>query len=165
MESSGNTDITFLELKHLDLESGWLSYPRRKTGLPRRAKLWPETVDAVEAVLRERPKHKQPRDADLVFITKYGGPWGSPETRNSPLAHEFRKVLDKLDMYRRGLSFYSLRHVVRTVADECKDPPAVDLIMGHADASMGAVYRERIADERLEAVSTHVHNWLYGGVR
>ena len=27
---------------------------------------------------------------------------------------------------------------------------------------MSAVYRERISDERLKAVTDHVHQWLFG---
>ena len=33
--------------------------------------------------------------------------------------------------------------------------------MGHEVASMSAVYRERINDERLKAVTDHVHDWLF----
>jgi hypothetical protein len=49
------------------------------------------------------------------------------------------------------------------VADEARDFPAIDLIMGHADESTAARYRERISDERLMAVTDHVHRWLFGG--
>ena len=34
--------------------------------------------------------------------------------------------------------------------------------MGHADQSMAANYRERISDERLQAVVDVVHDWLFG---
>jgi hypothetical protein len=34
--------------------------------------------------------------------------------------------------------------------------------MGHADPSMGGHYRERIDDARLQAVSDHVRQWLFG---
>ncbi len=30
---------------------------------------------------------------------------------------------------------------------------------------MSSVYRERISDERRKAVSDHVRQWLFGGVR
>jgi hypothetical protein len=50
------------------------------------------------------------------------------------------------------------------VADEAKDQPAVDHIMGHESPHMSTVYRERIGDERLKAVANHVRNWLFGDV-
>ncbi len=73
------------------------------------------------------------------------------------------KLLRSLDITnRKGRGFYTLRHVFRTVADETLDRPAVDLVMGHHDPSMGGRYREHLADERLRRVADHVHAWLLG---
>jgi hypothetical protein len=47
------------------------------------------------------------------------------------------------------------------VADESKDQPAVDFIMGHEVPHMSAVYRETISDTRLKAVSDYVRGWLF----
>lgn len=58
---------------------------------------------------------------------------------------------------------YTLRHVFRTVADAAKDQPAADHIMGQETPNMAAVYRDRIADDRLHAVSDHVRKWLFAG--
>jgi hypothetical protein len=60
------------------------------------------------------------------------------------------------------IGFYTLRRVFRTIADAARDPVAIDLIMGHADPSMGGHYRERIEDSRLRAVAEHVRRWLFG---
>ncbi len=57
---------------------------------------------------------------------------------------------------RKGIGFYTLRHVFRTVADAAKDQPATDYIMGHEVPHMSSVYRETIDDERLRAVADHV---------
>jgi hypothetical protein len=77
------------------------------------------------------------------------------------VSKEFRKLLNDLSLHKAGQGFYTLRHVFRTVADEARDQPAANAIMGHADESMAAVYRERIGDDRLRAVSEHVRRWLF----
>jgi integrase len=61
------------------------------------------------------------------------------------------------------LSFYALRHTFETIAGGSRDQVAVDAVMGHADYSMAGEYRERIEDDRLEAVAAHVRKWLFGG--
>jgi integrase len=76
------------------------------------------------------------------------------------LTQETRKLLNKLgiDGHR---NYYTLRHTFRTVADEARDQPAADLIMGHEIPHMSAIYRETISDERLRAVAEHVRRWLF----
>ena len=66
-----------------------------------------------------------------------------------------------LDLKRPGLSFYALRHTFETVGGDSRDQVAVDAIMGHVRDDMASLYREKIDDERLEAVTRHVHKWLY----
>ena len=46
----GNTDCANLPLTALDLDRGWLNYPRPKTGTNRRCHLWPETGAALRNV-------------------------------------------------------------------------------------------------------------------
>jgi integrase len=77
------------------------------------------------------------------------------------VAKEFVKILKEKKLHRTGLGFYLLRHVFETIGGESKDQVAVNSIMGHADASMAATYRERISDDRLKAVTDHVHGWLF----
>jgi len=156
----GNSDCGTLPLASLDLAGGWLNHHRPKTGIDRRCPLWPETVKALQAVAGKRPAVKQPDAASLVFVTKYGASW-SKDSFDNPITKEFRKLLDTLKIHRPGLGFYTLRHVFRTIADESRDQPAVNSIMGHSDSSMAAVYRERISDERLRAVADYVRAWLY----
>jgi integrase len=154
----GNSDCGNLPTSALDLDGGWLDYPRPKTGVNRRCPLWPETVQALRKALADRPDPKSEEDAGLFFITKYGGPWAK-DTPDSPITKEMRKLLDRLGIEGHK-NFYTLRHVFRTVADEAKDQPAVDFLMGHAANDMASVYRERISDERLCAVSDYVRAWL-----
>jgi integrase len=46
----GNHDCALLPTSALDLDAGWLNFPRPKTGIPRRGPLWPETVAALQSV-------------------------------------------------------------------------------------------------------------------
>jgi len=157
----GNADCAALPISAVNLDAGLIDFPRPKTGIPRRVVLWPETVAALHEVLTKRPEPKKPEHAGLVFVTKYGGSWGKDSSDN-PVAKETAKFLRALHVNgRKGLGLYTLRHTFRTVADESKDQPAVDFIMGHEVPHMSAVYRETISDERIKAVTDHVRAWLF----
>ena len=156
----GNSDCGQLQFKHLDLERGWLNYPRPKTGVDRKIPLWTDTVKALKAAIADRPEPNEEAAAGHVFITKYGTPWAKDKMAN-PVSAEFRKLLVSLKLNREGLSFYTLRHTFATIAGGTRDQVAVNAVMGHADASMAATYRERIEDDRLVAVAIHVWNWLF----
>jgi integrase len=155
----GNADVGRLPLSALDLDRGWANFPRPKTGIARRCPLWPETVQAIREALLKRPEPKDPADAELVFLTKYGQRWFKGDTDN-PLSAEMRKFLDRLGINGRR-NFYALRHTFETVGGESRDQVAVDHIMGHAREDMASAYRERISDERLRAVADHVRAWLF----
>lgn len=170
----GNADIGTLPLSALDLKDGWVTYPRPKTGVPRRAKLWKETVAALKAWLKVKPAPNNPAHAHLVFVTRLGTAWHreppieriSPDQKlpfhEAPISSFMLRLLKSTGVYRPGLSFYTLRHVFETIGGESQDQVAVNHVMGHADASMSAVYRQRISDTRLESVANTVHKWLYG---
>src|SRR5262249_30800744 len=99
--------------------------------------------------------------AGLVFITKYGGSWEA-DTMDRPVSKETAKLLKKSGINgRAGLGVYTLRHTFRTVADEAKDQPAADFLMGHEVPHMRSVYRETISDARLRAIAAHVRSWLF----
>jgi integrase len=159
----GNADCGTLPRSAVDLGGGWVRFPRPKTGIPRRCALWPETVQALRDAIAGRPEPNDPADGGLVFVTKYGLSW-TKGTSTNPVSQETAKLLRKLGINgRKGIGFYTLRHVFRTVADESKDQPAVDFVMGHESPHMSTVYRETIGDERLRAVADRVRNWLCAG--
>lgn len=160
----GNTDCGNLEYRHLDLKGGWLNYPRPKTGINRRAKLWRETIEAINEAVADRPSPKGTVNTDLVFLTKYRGSW-SKSTSDSPVSKEMAKLLAALKLARPGVSFYALRHTFETVAGESRDQVAVDHVMGHSRDDMASVYREAISDDRLKAVAEQVRKWLFPGKR
>jgi integrase len=142
----GNTDCGRLPLSAVDLDGAVIDFPRPKTGISRRCPLWPETVQAIRDALAGRPAPKDPGNAGLVFITQRGLCWVK-DTNDCPVAKETAKLLKALEINgRKGLGFYTLRHTFRTVADEAKDQPAVDFIMGHEVPHMSSVYRETISD-------------------
>jgi len=157
----GNTDCAKLTLPAVDLEAGWIAFPRSKTGAIRRCPLWPETVKAVKAAIAER---KTPRDrahAELVFITAHFGSFEKEHGCQS-ISHSFSDLADDCGLKRDGRGFYTLRHVFRTVAGGAKDVEASRLIMGHDENAVEDSYIEHIEDDRLLAVSNHVRNWLFG---
>ena len=179
----GNSDCANLKFSHLDLDKGWLDYPRPKTAVPRCCPLWPETIIALKEAIADRPNHKTPDLAQNVFITKYGARWGTvtlheanKETEKEasvssdcPICKAMSKLLVEIDLKKPGLNFYALRHGFETVAGSLGDQGAVDLIMGHADDTMAAAYRERSTDprlrklinDRLQKVVDWAHEWLW----
>jgi len=158
----GNADCGRLPLSALDLDRGWVTFPRPKTEIARRCPLWPETVQAIREWLPQRPEPKSAQFAGLVFITFRRGSWAK-DVGDNPVSKEMRKLLDALDM-NGNRNFYALRHTFETIGGETERQAAVDFIMGHAPRSddMSAVYRERIGDDRLRAVTDHVRAWLFG---
>ena len=158
----GNADCGQLPIEAINLKSGWIDFPRSKTGIERRCPLWPETVAAIREYL---PKRRKPADdaiAGLLFIKKNGESWHIDGRTASQITASFRNQLGKLKLYREGLSFYALRHTFQTIGDDAGDYLAVKRIMGHADHSISDHYRERFADDRLVKVADHVRGWLYG---
>lgn len=170
----GNTDCANLTEEHLDLDNGWLTYPRPKTKIQRRILLWPETVEAIRIVLARRKRPKDPADAGIVFLTHGRERWmrvRKGETADTyhhvnALSQRFAYVLKRLKINgRAGLNFYTLRRQFEIVAGESKDQVAVDAIMGHANDSMAAIYRQGvISNERLRDVANHVRCWLWPDV-
>jgi integrase len=175
----GNMDCANLTFDGLDLDGGWINFPRPKTGIERRCPLWPETVAAIRAALAVRVEPAGFPECGRAFLTVRGSPFikitekvgleGEGENkklfaqsnRKDLIGIQFGKLLTTLDIHRKRVGFYSLRHVFETVAGETRDQPAVDIVMGHADPSMAAHYRERVEDERLRAVVNHVRKWLW----
>jgi integrase len=156
----GNADVGRLPLSALDLDAGWASFARPKTGIPRRCPLWPETVAAIREALAVRPDPKRPEDAGLVFVTKRGLAWAK-DNPTSPVSQMFTKLARRLGV-NGSRGYYSLRHTFRTVADAARDQPACDHIMGHLTPGLSSTYRELIDDDRLRAVAEHVRKWLFG---
>jgi integrase len=171
----GNSDLAAMPIEAVNLETGWVDYPRVKTGAPRRFPLWQETKQAVAEALAARPTPKDAADAALLFLTKRGARFckatAPPNGRGDDEAYHssnvnsvttaFNVVCRHAAVERKGRSFYTIRHVFETVAGDSRDQVGVDHVMGHARDDMASVYREKVSDERVKAVCEHVHGWLY----
>ena len=161
----GQSDLAQLPVSAIDLKGGWLNYPRPKTGIDRRCKLWPETIKAIREALPLRGAPRNLADSGLAFIRANGMRWSqctAGRNANCAITLRFRELMDSLGINgHRG--FYGLRRGFETVAGGSRDQVAVDQIMGHAPASndMAAVYRDGIEDDRLVAVAEHVRRWLF----
>ena len=135
-------------------KDGWLAFPRPKTGIARRVKLWKETVTVLAEWRELSPK------SDYVCCGLSGQQLGL-SGGNTPIAHLFEEISKEAKVLQDGRGFYALRHSYRTIADETRDIVAVRITMGHNDSSIDDSYRERVDDSRLAAVSDHVRRWMY----
>jgi integrase len=161
----GNADVATVPLSAIDLDAAMIDFPRPKTGIPRRCPLWPETVAAIREALEKRPKPRTEAETPLAFLSQRGTPLCSvrEKDRTDGVAVQFGSLLRSLKIGgRKGIGFYTLRHTFRTIADEARDQPAADYIMGHEVPHMSSIYRETISDDRLKAVAEHVRKRLFG---
>jgi len=157
----GNGDIEHLPLRAVNLKTGWITFPRPKTGIDRKIPLWPETIEAIREVLAARPEPKSDESKQLVFLGHHGE--SLVTNCGYKVGQMFKRIVARAKKARPGLTFYALRHTFQTVAEGARDLVAVQAIMGHAPSSsdMSAVYRERVDDDRLRAVVDHVRRWLW----
>jgi integrase len=131
-------------------------------------------VDALRQAIAIRPKAASAHDDKLVFLTHLGRPWVRDKIHSEPnkpiakvvtvdaVGEEFDKILLRLNLKRKGIGFYALRHTFRTWADEVRDQHAIHRIMGHTIPGMSGIYVETIGLDRLVAVTEHVRKKLFG---
>ncbi|MSR59444.1 MAG: hypothetical protein EXS05_17675 [Planctomycetaceae bacterium] len=159
----GSGDCSELPQHAIDFGSGWLTFPRPKTGIGRRVPLWSETIEAVKLAIENRPIPKDAADDDKVFLTIRGNRWVRDNVKgvhSDQFGIEFKKLLREAEIDRHG-SFYLLRHTFATIAAETGLQAAVGAVMGHVDSTIAGVYRERLPDEMLRKATDHVHDWLF----
>ena len=154
----GQTDIANLPKTAVDLDRGWVIFPRPKTAVERRCPLWPETVAVLCDAAHRSARRRGPCRCRLGFHHEIREAMGSGErtgTRRGGSHRrrwlEFRKLLVSLDLKRGGFVLQPSPHF-QNHRRRAKDQPAIDLIMGHLSEGMAVHYRERIADDRLKAV-------------
>jgi integrase len=109
---------------------------RQKTGVPRRAPLWPETVAALERVPTTCCRHED--DATRVFCTHHGRPWN----RNGidSISMMFARRLRDLGIKRPGIGFGTLRHTHVSAVGDHPDLVAARLVRAHKITSIESHY-------------------------
>ena len=158
----GNTDCTRRSWSKLDLDHGWANFVRTKNGIRRRNPLWPETVEALREVRKVRKAPNNAEHAQRVFITKGGEPFHAYH-----VTHEFEKLAVAAGMTQDEADFYDLRRTCASIGLQIGDDDAVRTILGHkrlAKDMLGVYNRLQVTDDRLRAVSNHIHDWLFTGV-
>lgn len=152
----GNTDCAKLVFGKLDLDGAWANFARTKNATRRRDPLWPETVQALREALKIP---RRPECAKQVFVTRSGKPFHAYD-----ITHEFEKLAVLAGMTQEEADYYDLRRTCLSIGVQCNDDDAVRTIMGHKRHSkdmIGVYNRLQVSDERLLAVSNHIHDWLF----
>jgi hypothetical protein len=156
----GPTDLAYLPTSAVNLESGWLDFPRRKTavrgGFHSGRKRW-----------KPSRKYWTPAPSPNVetmrccswTATARGTP-ASGATMPSGVCFDWLQEAAGVE----SRCLYDARRSFLTIGERARDPVAVSAIMGHVagQRDMSAIYRQRIDDERLVAVTEAVRVWLYG---
>lgn len=152
----GNSDLSDLRVRVLDLAGGWIDYRRGKTGVKRRCPLWPETIAAVTAAL---PKC---RIIGNVFSTYDGKPL--VKGTHDRLSVRFKTLCERANCYREDRGFYGLRHTFATSAAKHGATIFVKRIMGHTapeeDRMLDEHYIVGEVDRKLCELSDHVRHEL-----
>lgn len=155
----GPRDIAELTKDQIDLENGWLVGKRSKTAVRRCVKLWPETVAALQTVLANRFEPNDKQYSDLVFITRMKRPY----LNKGAISLIFGKLKANAGINGAKRGFYVLRHVCRDVANQLPDRDSARWIMGHKRSKIDDQYTRTAPRNRIEAMSMHVRQWLFGG--
>ena len=93
----GNNDCASLPKSALDLDGGWLDFPRPKTAVERPCPLWPSTVSALREAVTVRPSPKKP-------LTHHGNRWVrmSGDSWPDSITFAMRQLLVQLNLKRRA---------------------------------------------------------------
>lgn len=138
----GMYSIDCTDLKWSDISGNILRNQRYKTGIPRLAVLWPETVKAISAV---------PKQGERVFNTRFGNCWNNRRGHDG-INQQFRILLKSLNIYRKGCTFGAFRHTHVSAVNDHPDRSAVAMVRAHALMGMDAHY-DFPSIERIKSVT------------
>ena len=145
---------------HVDLDGGWIDYPRRKTGVQRSFPMWKETREALLEYQKVRPEPKTEADGELVFLSRRGNCLCAKTCIQ--VTRMFKQLMDSCGGdYPARTGFYSLRHTFITVGRQTGLDAYVQHIAGHKGRSITDNYTQEFSPDVLIDVCTHVRDWLF----
>ena len=108
----GNQDVALLRKKNIDLKTGWLDFPRPKTGIPRRVPLWRETIAAIRRVVKIRKRRREKAgkenasgEATAAAAVDIATPKTSGSASTSPASDDGQVKTDRRRRHWRKLVF------------------------------------------------------------
>lgn len=140
-----------------DIRDGWYSSLRNKSALPRRAKLWKRTLDALDDYV-ENERLPPARDFHDYVLTNERARCCTTET----LGRQITRMLKRAGCHRVGVSSYGWRRTAITAAYHSGDELAAKLMAGHAMNDQTSQYVQAFPDERLEHVAMVVERQIFG---
>ena len=131
------SEVAAVEKSHVNLSKRTLVMDRAKTGLPRVAVLWPETVKAIKAY-----QTAHPHGSEFVFISSVGKAY----TANI-VSRNHRKIREKAGV---SAEFAHIRDGAETAAAQISMDQA-KLIAGHRVSGMSDAYVRRTPSKVADA--------------
>ena len=153
----GAGDLAAVPRAVVDLDRGRIAYPRAKSGIWRRASLWPETVEAIRRASHPRQRLLLATGSGRAVVRSEPG----QTSRTDTIGPRFRRLCRRAGVPCLGV--YALRRTFATVAWDM-DPPddhARAITMGHAIDRMAETYVQRFGWVRLERLAEHVRRWVF----
>jgi hypothetical protein len=137
----------------------------------------------VRTLKRNRLAQERDGVSALVFVTRKGLPYyrerevhakvavdgGSTMkvvgiTVDNAISLTFSRMARELEL--DGVTFYRLRHTLKTIGKRAKDRESLDLMMGHKDPTIGKVYdHEEISWSRIKRVARVVYCRLWPKIK
>lgn len=152
-------DVAHLPESAVDLATGFVTFPRGKTGVARLCWLTPRARVVLRRYLMQRPDACGPTAKGLFFRTANGLPYyrdaadDSGSNRFDGIGNRWSKLV--------GLPFSGLRSTFATRADAEADHRAIDTVMGHVSRQSirSRHYAKRIDPQRIESLTRRVVAW------
>jgi integrase len=127
----GPKDIGTMPEALVNLDTGYIRFPRGKTGFSRLAWLPPAARIALRRYMAQRPGVIDPSAKGLLFRTKTGMPYYRDPGPEDPTGYKYDTIGYQWGR-KTGLPFSGLRATFATWADDAPDQRAVDLVLGHS---------------------------------